>query len=114
MSRIGDMAVDSLPEASYVQTHMYDSSDFGQALPQVGGIKSNLFNKPHNVGEMGLGDAQHDDPKGWYLHNALWSTSVTINAGAANTWWWDNYVVCDLLLVLWFLKKKIISLIGSI
>ncbi len=55
------------------------------------------YAKPHFLGEFGIswrGDDSKFDPAGLgtNLHNGLWASALTGNAGGASLWWWDSYV----------------------
>ncbi len=90
----GDAAVDGLPEMDYVQTHNYGARDTAATLANWSQTKRR-FGKPHYVGEFGLdaGGAGSDrDPHGVSLHDGLWTSVLSGDAGAAMLWWWDSYI----------------------
>ena len=90
----GDPAVDGLAEMDFVQTHNYGSPDIAGTLLDWSRAKAR-YGKPHLVGEFGAdssgrGDLQDTD--GVHLHNGLWASALSGDAGTAMTWWWDQYV----------------------
>ncbi|MBI2299160.1 MAG: DUF5060 domain-containing protein [Armatimonadetes bacterium] len=90
----GDPAVDGLPEMDYVQTHRYGARDIAAGLADWSQRKAR-FGKPHYVGEFGLsggGSEAKVDPAGVSLHNGLWATVMSGDAGTGMLWWWDNYI----------------------
>lgn len=91
----GDAAVDALPEIDFVQTHRYGALDMAADLPEWGRWKMRDYRKPHFIGEFGAdagGPRGEADPSGIHLHNGIWSTALTGQAGAAMLWWWDSYI----------------------
>lgn len=90
----GDPAVDRLPEMDYVQTHSYGLRDIAAGLSDWSRRKHD-YGKPHYVGEFGLdagGPGNDRDPDGLSLHNGLWATMMSGDAGTGMLWWWDNYI----------------------
>lgn len=90
----GDPAVDGLPEMDYVQTHSYGARDIAAVLSSWSRRKR-AFGKPHYVGEFGLdagGPGNDRDPDGLSLHNGLWATVMSGDAGTGMLWWWDSYI----------------------
>jgi hypothetical protein len=89
----GDPTIDALDELDLVQTHCYSAEDFAMGLYRYAQQKR-FLRKPHLVAEFGLQEeAQRKaDPKGLHLHNGIWSTALSGNAGAAMLWDWDSYV----------------------
>lgn len=87
------------PALDLTQRHFYGQGD---TVDLVGDIIRNApkmaaFGKPTLIGEFGItwkeSDTALDKAKlGTPLHDALWSTTMLGNAGAAMTWWWDNYL----------------------
>lgn len=54
-----------------------------------------IFNKPTFAGEFSidwLGANLKYDPEGIHIHNGLWASVLSGNAGTGMSWWWDNYV----------------------
>lgn len=91
----GDPAVDSLPEMEFVQTHCYGPRDTAGALLGFSRDKAQKYDKPHFVGEFGadaLGKGDLEDTQAIHLHNGIWATALSGDAGTAMTWWWDSYV----------------------
>ena len=91
----GDPAIDGLPEMDFVQTHSYGGADIAGSLLWWSKQKAQEYDKPHFVGEFGLGGSGQEDAadkEGVHLHNGLWATALSGDAGSAMTWWWDSYV----------------------
>jgi hypothetical protein len=79
------------PAIDYVQIHMYIKDLIGAT--QSGSKKYEQYNKPVFFGEIGSNAAgSPKDIEGLELHNALWSSAMTNQAGAAMFWYWDNYI----------------------
>jgi hypothetical protein len=89
-----------LKELDFVQSHCYGSKDMAKTLPATTRLMKERYGRPHLIGEFGSALTAdilsklftEIDPGGVYLHNALWSTSLSGAAGTPLTWWWDNYV----------------------
>jgi hypothetical protein len=90
----GVPSIDGLPELDFVQTHTYGARDLAGEIQRRQRQKS-VFDKPHYVGESGIGDGQSADKSGIGLHDALWSGLLSGGAGSAMFWWWDNYIAPD-------------------
>jgi hypothetical protein len=91
----GDSRIDSLPEMDFMQTHHYGAGDVAAALSAFCLNKALRFGKPHLVGEFGLdggGTGDRADLTGQHLKEGLWSSTLSLSAGGAMIWWWDNYV----------------------
>ncbi len=110
-SSAGQRGIDGLAEIDYVQTHHYSSPDIASVVADSQ-VKKTLLGKPHYVGEIGAdwqgprGDA---DPKGLQIHDPLWVSIASANAGAAMPWWWDNYTEPLNLYSVWKPAAKFIS-----
>jgi hypothetical protein len=90
----GDPQVDMLPGIDFVQTHHYNSPDLAVTLAAAQAQKA-AYGKPHIVGEIGAdsgGPRTKDDLDGLQIHDPVWVSIVTGGAGAAQPWWWDNYI----------------------
>jgi len=87
------------PALGLTQRHMYgqgDTVDFVSMIEQ-NSRKLDRFGKPRLIGEFGITwkepDIALDKAKlGTPLHDALWASIMTGDAGGALTWWWDNYL----------------------
>ena len=87
------------PAVGLTQQHLYgqgDTVDFVSMVAQ-GSRKLDRFGKPHLIGEFGITwkepDISLDKSRlGTPLHDALWASIMTGEAGGALTWWWDNYL----------------------
>ncbi|UCH35262.1 MAG: DUF5060 domain-containing protein [Armatimonadota bacterium] len=91
----GDPAIDGSPEMDLVQTHCYGPRDIAGALTAWSRDKAAQYEKPHFVGEFGadgLGARDQEDKQGVHLHNGIWATALSGDAGTAMTWWWDQYI----------------------
>jgi hypothetical protein len=92
-------AVWESPAVGLTQRHMYgqgDTVDFVSMI-EADSRKMDKFGKPHLIGEFGITwkepDIALDKAKlGTPLHDALWASIMTGDAGGALTWWWDNYL----------------------
>jgi hypothetical protein len=90
----GDRLVDTLPGIDFVQTHHYNSPDLAVTLAAAQAQKA-AYGKPHIVGEIGAdsgGPRAKDDHEGLQIHDPIWVSIATGGAGAAQPWWWDNYI----------------------
>jgi len=91
----GDVRIDGLPEIEYIQSHQYGAHDPAEYMIRICLEKARRFQKPHYFGEFGTDWQAKDtrgDREGVHLHNGLWSGVVSMAAGTAMIWWWDNYV----------------------
>lgn len=95
----GTPEVWKIPEIDFTQTHHYGKGDVADHAPVVhsDARQHAVYPKPHLLGEFGIDwrapDAKYDpDHKGVNLHNALWASACSGNAGGAMIWWWDNYI----------------------
>ena len=95
----GDDAVWKTPEIDYTQNHSYgiaDKADFAPVAHQEA-TAHRKYGKPHWLGEFGIDwrspDTKYDrDGQGVNLHNAMWASVMSGDAGGALIWWWDNYL----------------------
>ncbi|MFB3896799.1 MAG: DUF5060 domain-containing protein [bacterium] len=79
------------PAIDYVQIHMYIKDLIGAT--QTGSRKYEQYHKPVFFGELGSNAyTVPKDAAGIDLHNSLWSSAMTNQAGAAMFWSWDNYI----------------------
>lgn len=88
-----------LKELDFVQSHCYMATDMAAGLPPVVLRMKQRYGRPHLIGEFGppltarnMATVFKLDTEGVQIHNAIWSTALCGGAGAALTWWWDNYV----------------------
>ena len=95
----GDPAVWHIPEIDFTQTHSYGTGNIpDHAVETAKDARAHAsFGKPHLLAEFGIDwrspDQKYDpDGKGVNLHNGLWASAFSGNAGGAMLWWWDNYV----------------------
>jgi len=95
----GDADVWKIPEIDFTQTHSYGTGNISDHAPVVisEARKHAIYGKPHLMGEFGIDWRSPDnkyDPQGkaLNLHNALWASAVSGDAGGAMIWWWDSYV----------------------
>lgn len=95
----GDADVWKIPEIDFSQTHSYGTGNIADHGPVIisEAAKDSAYGKPHLMGEFGIDwrgpDNKYDaDGKGVNLHNALWASAVSGDAGGAMIWWWDSYV----------------------
>jgi hypothetical protein len=99
-STVGTPAVWNLSEIDFTQTHRYgDEGSVKDITPIIldDARLHDRYAKPHFMGEFGIswrGDDSKFDPQGLgtNLHNGLWASALTGNAGGASLWWWDSYV----------------------
>jgi hypothetical protein len=96
-SAVNDPATWNLPGIDFTQTHYYlGSPNLETVLSGACQSYSTLYGKPTLTGEFGLnGDAGNlvaIDPRGIYIHNALWGTLLGGGMGAALPWYWDTYI----------------------
>ncbi|HOP94422.1 MAG TPA: DUF5060 domain-containing protein [Dictyoglomaceae bacterium] len=93
----GKPEIDSLPGIDYVQTHIYQSKAYMEALASLIEYKER-YKKPHLIGECGLDAGGNDpwiDPQGYAIHNAIWTAILSGSCGTAMSWWWDNHIHPD-------------------
>ncbi len=92
-------AVWESPAVGLTQRHLYGQGDTVDFVSMVEENSRTLdsYGKPRLIGEFGITwkepDLALDKAKlGTPLHDALWASIMTGDAGGALTWWWDNYL----------------------
>ena len=95
----GTPAIWRLPEVDFTQTHHYGKGDVPDHAPVIhrDALANASFGKPHLMGEFGIDWRTADDKydpagRGLNLHNGLWASALSGNAGGAMIWYWDGYV----------------------
>ena len=80
----------------YTQYHAYLAPIFGISYQIVKSAESlKKFKKPTFAGEFGiywLPDLNAYDPEGINIHNGIWASLLSGNAGSAMSWWWYDYI----------------------
>ena len=80
----------------YTQYHAYLAPLFGISYQIVKSAESlKKFNKPTFAGEFGiywLPELNSYDPEGINIHNGIWASLLSGNAGSAMSWWWYDYI----------------------
>jgi hypothetical protein len=95
----GDSAVWRLAEIDFTQDHDYgvgDKPDFAPVAQHLAS-KNREYGKPHWLGEFGIDwrspDTKYDTAgEAANLHNTMWASVMSGDAGAALIWWWDSYI----------------------
>jgi hypothetical protein len=87
----------NLPGIDIVQTHCYtnDDGNVAETVRRYCLHQWKRFPKPHIFGEFGIrshSTTADKDPKGWAIHNALWSGLLSFCAGGPMPWWHENYI----------------------
>lgn len=84
-----------LKQIGYTQTHSYNLDDKAADVLRWSRDKAQ-YHKPHFVGEFGFSGGLHgrgqDDEQGLHLHNGIWASALSGDAGTAMLWWWDHYI----------------------
>jgi len=82
-----------------VQRHLYGQGDTVDFVPIIrdNARKLSRYGKPRLIGEFGITWKEPDialdkSRRGTPLHDALWASIMSGDAGTALTWWWDNYL----------------------
>jgi hypothetical protein len=95
----GNADVWKIPEIDFSQSHHYGMGNEPDHAPVIHKDARDhfRFGKPHLMAEFGIDwrspDNKYDaDGKGINLHNGLWASAMSGNAGGAMIWWWDSYV----------------------
>lgn len=85
----------------YTQSHDYKNpianiyDDFQTHFYVVAESSINIMDKPYMNGEWGFSDSDlwtQFDPKGFELHNSLWSSAFSTALGSVSNWFWDSYI----------------------
>lgn len=85
----------------FTQSHDYKdpiantNDDFQNHFYAVAQGSMNTISKPYMCGEWGFADPSswsQYDPKGFELHNSLWSSAFSTSLGAVSNWYWDSYI----------------------
>jgi hypothetical protein len=89
----------NIPEIDFTQTHSYGIGDIADQGPVARNEARNhaAFGKPHLMGEFGIDwrspDIKYDaEGRGVNLHNTMWASVFSGDAGGAMIWWWDSYI----------------------
>ncbi|KPK39243.1 MAG: hypothetical protein AMJ78_08790 [Omnitrophica WOR_2 bacterium SM23_29] len=82
-----------LPEIDYSQIHMYTP----EIVTTLDGLHQIMeeYHKPYLVGEFGasnLSGVDREDPNATAQHAGIWAQYMTMSAGNAMAWEWDNYI----------------------
>ena len=107
---MGSRELQLLPELDFVQTHAYTETP-GEAVAMQQGRKVQ-WGKAHFVGEVGAdstGPRTKDDPEGFQIHDALWTSIATASSGSAMPWWWDNYIAPNNLYPIFAVASKFVK-----
>lgn len=95
----GNPKIWRLQNIDFTMTHHYGKGDIPDSAPVIhdDAEKHREYGKPHLMAEFGIDYRSSDqtyDPqyKGVNLHNGLWSSALSGNAGGAMLWYWDCYV----------------------
>lgn len=78
----------------YLQSHAYVQNIIGTQLTTSRQRREAYPRLPHFFGEMSYDwrGPNTGDKEGVILHNQLWTSVHSYDAGTAMTWWWDNWV----------------------
>lgn len=87
-------ALHRTPGIDYAQTHSYTQGLIDRQQSVSKRYFENEPDAPHFFAEMAYGwqGPARFDTSGVSLHNQLWSSVHSYDAGTAMTWWWDNWV----------------------
>jgi hypothetical protein len=95
----GNAEIWKIPELDFTQSHHYGTGEVLDHAPVLHDDARThaAFGKPHLMGEYGIDwrspDNKYDpEGKGINLHNGLWASAMSGNAGGGMLWWWDSYV----------------------
>lgn len=88
-----------LDEVDFTMTHHYGEGNIPDETPVIStdALNHQKYNKPHLMAEFGIdwrsSDVKYDaNFQGVNLHNGLWASLFSGNAGTAMIWYWDGYV----------------------
>ncbi len=78
----------------YLQTHAYVNNIISKLMTISERNAREYPNAPHFFGEMSYDyrGPNREDEEGVILHNQLWASVHSWDAGTAMTWWWDNWI----------------------
>jgi hypothetical protein len=95
----GDKEVWQIPEIDFTMSHHYGQGNIADSAPIINADarSHDVYAKPHLMAEFGIDWRKSDNPydpqfKGVNLHNGLWASACSGNAGGAMIWYWDGYV----------------------
>lgn len=88
------------PAVGMTQQHVYGQGKDVDFVSMVEGNTAKLarYGKPRMIGEFGItwkepyDKALDSSGKGTALHDALWASIMTGEAGTAMSWWWYDYI----------------------
>lgn len=87
----GEYMIDGM---HYIQSHNYRTNIIGTTLETAKRAAERFPTSPHIHGELSYDyrGPNTQDREGVILHNQLWSSVHSSDAGTAMTWWWDNWI----------------------
>ncbi|MGI6457305.1 MAG: DUF5060 domain-containing protein [bacterium] len=86
--------IHSIAAMDFLQTHSYITSIIDKVMTSSHKAAQEYPDKPHFFGELSYDyrGPNKGDREGVILHNQLWASVHSPDAGTAMTWWWDNWV----------------------
>ncbi|MFH1532741.1 MAG: hypothetical protein ABIK09_18615 [Pseudomonadota bacterium] len=90
----------SLPGLDFITVHLYDLAPTDQSVTSYMAFQTAMTLKPHLVTELAVSAVSGDetlahDPNHYGLHNGIWGSLLGGGAGAAMSWWWNEYVTAN-------------------
>ena len=90
----------ALPGIDVLTVHLYDLAPTDQSVTSYMAFQTAITQKPHLVEELAVSaasgaDTLAHDPNHYGLHNGIWGSVLGGGAGAAMSWWWNDYVAAN-------------------
>ncbi len=90
----------ALPGMDFITVHLYDLAPTDQSVTSYMAFQTAMNMKPHLVEELAVSDESGDDTLAhdsnhYGLHNGIWGSVLGGGAGAAMSWWWNEYVAAN-------------------
>jgi len=84
----------------FLTVHLYDLAPTDQSITTYMAYQTALAPKPHLVEELAVSavsaaETMAHDPNHYGLHNGIWGALFGGGAGAAMSWWWNDYVTAN-------------------
>ena len=90
----------ALDGIDFLTIHLYNLAPTDQSVTSYMTFQTALVQKPHLTEELAVStesgaDTLNHDPNHYGLHNGIWASALGGGAGAAMSWWWNDYVAAN-------------------
>ncbi len=89
-----------LDDIDFLTIHLYDLAPTDQSVTSYMAFQTALAQKPHLTEELAVSavsgaETLAHDPNHYGLHNGIWASALGGGAGAAMSWWWNDYIAAN-------------------